>query len=125
MKVTYNPKLKQLARKLRNDSTRAEIKLWKELQNKQVYGYKFTRQKPIGNYIADFFCNKLKLVIEVDGYSHNFEDTLDKDLEKEQFFNSLTITILRFDDKEVMEDLNNVLKVIEGYILSFEKLHTP
>ena len=77
MKVTYNPKLKQLARKLRNDSTRAEIKLWKELQNKQVYGYKFTRQKPIGNYIADFFCNKLKLVIEVDGYSHNFEDTLD------------------------------------------------
>jgi very-short-patch-repair endonuclease len=48
MKVTYNPKLKQLARKLRNDSTRAEIKLWKELQNKQVYGYKFTRQKPIG-----------------------------------------------------------------------------
>jgi very-short-patch-repair endonuclease len=65
------------------------------------------------------------LVIEVDGYSHNFEDTLDNDLEKEQFFNSLTITILRFDDKEVMEDLNNVLKVIEGYILSFEKLHTP
>ena len=65
------------------------------------------------------------MVIEVDGYSHNFEDTLDNDLEKEQFFNSLTITILRFDDKEVMEDLNNVLKVIEGYILSFEKLHTP
>ena len=125
MKVTYNPKLKQLARKLRNDSTRSEIKLWKELQNKQVYGYKFTRQKPIGNYIADFFCNKLKLVIEVDGYSHNFEETLDKDEEKEQFFNSLEITILRFDDKEVMNDLNNVLKEIEGYILNFEKLHTP
>jgi len=62
VKVTYNPKLKLLVRKLRNDSTRSEIKLWKELQNKKVYGYKFTRQKPIGNYIVDFYCNRLKLI---------------------------------------------------------------
>ena len=125
MKVTYHPKLKELARKLRNDSTKAEIKLWKELQNKQVYGYKFTRQKPIGNYIADFFCNKLRLVIELDGYSHNFEETLDKDRKKEQFLNDLGITVLRVDDEEVMKDMNNVLKEIEGYILNFEKIHTP
>jgi len=125
MKVTYHPKLKELARKLRNDSTKAEIKLWKELQNKQVYEYKFTRQKPIGNYIADFFCNKLRLVIEVDGYSHNFEETLDNDKKKEQFLNDLGITVLRFDDEEVMKDMNNVLKEIEGYILNFEKIHTP
>jgi len=125
MKVTYHPKLKQLARKLRNDSTKAEIKLWKELQNKQVYGYKFTRQKPIGNYIVDFFCNKLRLVIEVDGYSHNFEETLDKDEEKEQFLKGLGIMVLRFSDDEVMKDMNNVLREIEGYILNFEKIHTP
>ena len=125
MKITYNPKLKELAKKLRNDSTRAEIKLWKELKNKQVYGYKFTRQKPIGNFIADFFCNKLKLVIEVDGYSHNFEEVLDKDKVKNQYLTSLGITVLRFDDEEVIKDMNNVLREIEGYVLSFEKLHTP
>lgn len=125
MKITYNPKLKELAKKLRNDSTRAEIKLWKELQNKQIYGYKFTRQKPIGNFIADFFSNKLKLVIEVDGYSHNFEEVLDKDEVKNQYLTSLGITVLRFDDEEVIKDMNNVLREIEGYVLNFEKLHTP
>lgn len=121
MKLTYNPKLKDLARKLRNDSTRAEIKLWKELQRKQIYGYKFIRQKPIGNYIADFFCNKLKLVIEVDGYSHNFEEVLGKDKLKEQFFNSLGITVIRFADEEVIKDMPNVLRKLEGCVVNFEK----
>ncbi len=123
MKIVYHSKLKELARKLRNNSTKAEIKLWKELQNKQFYGYKFTRQKPVGNYILDFFCNKLSLAIEVDGYSHNFEDILDKDLEKEKFLNSLGITVLRFDDNEVMMDINNVLKEIEHYIFKVKDTH--
>ena len=125
MKITYNPKLKQLARKLRNDSTMAEIKLWKELQNRRVYGNKFNRQKPIGDYIVDFFCNKLKLVIELDGYSHSFEDTIRKDEIKEQFLKDMGIRVLRFDDDEVMKDMTNVMSEIEGYVLNFEKVHTP
>ncbi len=125
MKITYHPKLKTFARKLRNNSTKAEVKLWKELQNKQVYAYKFTRQKPIGNYIADFFCNKLKLVIEVDGYSHNFEQVIDKDEKKEDSLTKLGITVLRFDDDEVMKDMNNVLRVIENYIFEFEIKFPP
>ena len=72
--IPYNPKLKELARELRNNSTKAEIILWLKLKNKQLYGYDFHRQKPIDNYIVDFFCQELMLAIEVDGYSHQFED---------------------------------------------------
>ena len=121
MKIHYNQNLKLLARKHRNESTNAEIKLWQELKGKQVLGYKFLRQKPIENYIVDFFCNKLKLAIELDGYSHHFEETIIKDEKKESFLINLGITVLRFDDNEVMSDMNNVLLGIENYILDFEK----
>lgn len=124
MKIHYNQNLKLLARKHRNDSTKSEIKLWQELKGKQVFGYKFLRQKPIENYIVDFFCNKLKLAIELDGYSHNFEEVVIKDEKKELHLNSLGITVLRFDDNEVMNDINNVLRCIEIFILDFEKINT-
>jgi len=65
--IPYQPYLKELARKLRNDSTLGEALLWNELKNKQMYGYDFHRQKPLLNYIADFYCNELNLVIEIDG----------------------------------------------------------
>lgn len=66
MKIYYNPRLKLLARKLRNNSTKPEIRLWKELQKNHVFGYKYTGQKPIGNFIVDFYCNKLELIVELD-----------------------------------------------------------
>lgn len=125
MKIVYNSNLKELARKLRNNSTQSEIKLWKELQNKQLYGYKFIRQKPIGNYIVDFFCNKLKLVIELDGYSHNFKSVYDQDIIKERYLNDLGITVLRFNDGEVLLDIGNTLREIEGYVCNFENKYTP
>ena len=124
MKIHYNQNLKLLARKHRNDSTKSEIKLWQELKGKQIFGYKFLRQKPIENYIVDFFCNKLKLAIELDGYSHNFEEVVIKDEKKELHLNSLGIKVLRFDDNEVMNDINNVLRCIEIFILDFEKINT-
>lgn len=123
MKIHYNQNLKLLARKHRNDSTKSEIKLWQELKGKQIFGYKFLRQKPIEKYIVDFFCNKLKLAIELDGYSHNFEDVIIKDEKKELHLNNLGITVLRFDDDDVMNDINNVLRCIEIYILDFEKIN--
>jgi very-short-patch-repair endonuclease len=125
MKIVYNSNLKELARKLRNNSTQSEIKLWKELQNKQIYGYKFIRQKPIGNYIVDFFCNKLKLAIELDGYSHNFSSVFEQDIIKEKYLNGLGITVLRFNDDDVLFDMSNTLREIEGYVFGFENKHTP
>ncbi|HRN43009.1 MAG TPA: endonuclease domain-containing protein [Vicingus sp.] len=124
MKIYYNQNLKLLARNHRNDSTKSEIILWQELKGKKILGYKFLRQKPIGNYIVDFFCNKLKLAKELDGYTHQFDDVIVKDEKKELYLNSIGITVLRFNDNDVINDMNNVLRGIESYILVFEKINT-
>jgi len=119
--IPYNPKLKEFARKLRNNSTKSEIRLWQQLKGKQFFGYDFHRQKPLLNYIADFYCYELNLVIELDGYTHQFEEIVIKDETKQQELESIGLTVLRFDDEEVMKDMNNVLISIEGYMLEFEK----
>ena len=89
--IPYNPILKEFARQLRNDSTKTEIFLWLKLKGKQMYGYDFHRQKPIDNYILDFFCHELMLGIEVDGYSHEFLEVYNKDTVKEKRMNELGI----------------------------------
>jgi very-short-patch-repair endonuclease len=124
MKIHYNPKLKEYARQLRNNSTKAEIWLWQRLKRGQLRGYDFHRQKPIDQYIADFFCNKLRLVIEVDGFTHLLDETIAKDKRKERRFNELGIHVLRFTDDEVLNDMENVIRVIEGYIDDFEASET-
>jgi very-short-patch-repair endonuclease len=122
--IPYNPKLTALARKLRNESTETEIYLWLKLKGKQMYGYDFHRQKPIDNYILDFFCYDLLLGIEVDGYSHEIVEVYNKDRIKQKRMNELGITILRFSDFEVLKDMENVIRAIEFYILEFEKTNT-
>jgi very-short-patch-repair endonuclease len=122
--IPYNPKLKEFARQLRNDSTKTEIFLWLKLKGKQMYGYDFHRQKPIDNYILDFFCYEILLGIEIDGYSHQFLEVHNKDGIKEKRMNELGITVLRFSDDEVLNEMENVLRAIEFYIFEFEK-HTP
>ncbi len=123
--IPYNPKLKELARQLRNNSTKAEIYLWLKLKNKQMYGYDFHRQKPIDNYILDFFCYELMLGIEVDGYSHEFLEIQTKDIIKERRMRALGITVLRFSDYQVTKDMENVLRAIEWYISEQGKTHPP
>jgi very-short-patch-repair endonuclease len=121
--IPYNPKLKEFARQLRNNSTETEIYLWLKLKGKQMYGYDFHRQKPIDNYIVDFFCQELMLAIEVDGYSHEFLEVYNKDTIKEKRLNDLGIEVLRFSDEEVLKDMENVLRAIEFFVLEFEKTH--
>lgn len=77
------------------------------------------------NYIVDFFCNKLKLAIEIDGYTHQFEEVIVKDKKKEKKLNELGIYVLRFHDEEVMKDIDNVIRVIEKYMDDFELIHPP
>ena len=115
MKIYYNHKLKQLARNLRNNSTVAEVYLWNQLKGKQIRGYQFSRQKPIGNYIVDFFCIKLKLVIEVDGESHYAKEQ--KDAEKRRYLESLGLNVLRFNDDQVKLNMEGVLTEIDNWIL--------
>ena len=119
-KITpYNPKLKELARKLRNNSTLAEVLLWRHLKGKQMRGYDFHRQKPIDQYIVDFYCSELMLAIEIDGVTHDFK--LPNDYERQQRLESLGVRFLRFQDEEVKRNMEGVLLVIESWIDE----HTP
>ncbi len=117
----YNKSLKPIAKKLRQEMTKSEACLWKyALRAKQMKGYTFNRQRPIGNYIADFVCKELKIVIELDGISHLFEEVQEKDKIKENFLNGLGYTILRFSDEEVLTDMRNVIRVIECVVEDLE-----
>ena len=112
--IPYNPALKEKARELRNNSTKTEIMLWMYLKGKQMKGYDFHRQKPLDEYIVDFFCNELLLAIEIDGESHYGNEIKDKRREKR--LERLGVRFLRFDDKEVYYNLESVLKTIEEWI---------
>jgi len=123
MKIYYNPKLKKLARKLRVNMSLPEILLWNQLKGKKL-GYDFHRQKPIDNYIVDFFCSKLKLIIEVDGEVH--KDKGEDDIERQSKLESFGLKVLRFKASDIMKNLNYVIEAIEDYVEKFEeKLHTP
>lgn len=121
--IPYNPKLKELARQLRNNSTKAEIRLWRKIKRKQFYGHDFHRQKPFDNYILDFFCHELMLGIEIDGYSHQIVEVYKKDIIKEEKIKSFGISLLRFTDNQVSNDMGNVLRAIEAFILEFEQVN--
>lgn len=112
--------LKQYARDMRNHATKGEKRLWCELlRGRAMHGYQFLRQYPIDYYIADFACRKLKLIIEVDGYSHNFKQK--QDAKRTTYLNTLGYTVMRFTEKEVKNHIINVRRAIEGYIEEFEQ----
>lgn len=107
MKIYYDPKLKQRSRDLRNHSTLSEVLLWNQIKGRKIKGYQFMRQKPIENYIVDFYCSKLKLVIEIDGDSHIGKE--DRDGYRQKKIESLGIRFLRFDDFDVKKNMNGVI----------------
>lgn len=118
MKVYYNPKLKELARQNRNNATLAEKMLWKQLKGKKLKGYDFHRQKPVENFIADFYCYTLRLIIEVDGSSHN--EKQDYDEIRQRRLEDLGFTVLRFTNKDVLHNLEGVIKSLEDWVTVFE-----
>ena len=82
-------------------------------------GYAFLRQRPIGNYIADFFSKELKLVIEVDGITHEYKQR--EDFEKDIFLTKMGYKVLRFDDHDVLNNLDHVAREIEDFIDQHEQ----
>ena len=125
MKIYYNPALKELARELRNNMTFAEKATRRMLNGKQFKGYDFHRQKPIGEFIADFYCYDLRLVIEIDGITHLDKDVIKKDRIKSQYFNSIGLNILRFTDDLVLGNWMMVEKELIRYIKEFEEATHP
>jgi len=115
---SYNPNLKKFARELRLNSTMAGIILWKNIKNKAL-GYEFHRQVPIYEYIVDFFCHELKLVIEVDGYTHNYKFKSDK--LRQNKLESLGLKVIRFTDEDVKKHMNDVIGSIEATIIEIVK----
>ena len=115
----YNKNLKPFTRKLRKYGTKGEAMLWKEaLRAKQMLGYQFNRQFPVGNYIVDFIARKLKLIIEIDGYSHNFKGAEDR--KRQDYLESLGYTILRFSEGRVVYNLDHVVAEIQYAIECIE-----
>ena len=117
--IPYNKHLKEYSRRLRNNSTLSEVLLWKQLSAKKMKGYSFNRQKPLLNYIVDFYCKTMNLVIEIDGESHIHKYQADRNRQKE--LESRGLHFLRFDDRIVKSDMANVLRIIEVWIEEFEK----
>ena len=113
-KLPYNPKLKERARELRKAGNLSEVLLWNELKQKKMLGFDFTRQQIIGNYIVDFHCPKLNLVIEIDGESHNYK--VEYDAERDKFLQSLGLTVLHFNDLDIKHRLSEVLESIKNWI---------
>jgi len=123
----YNKDLQSYANALRKDMTKAEACLWKYvLKAKRMRGYSFRRQRPISNFIADFMCKELMLVIEVDGITHEWEETQIKDKLKQAAFTDLGFALLRFTDEDVLSGINEVANRIEQFIDEFEnKINHP
>jgi very-short-patch-repair endonuclease len=110
--LPYNPKLKELARKLRKQGVLSEVLLWKKIKQKSL-SVEFHRQVPIDNYIVDFYCHELMLAIEVDGNSHNFEEVEQNDLVRQAKLESLGVTFVRFKDIEVKQSMNEVIRILQ------------
>ena len=112
--LVYNPALKEKARQLRNDSTKTEILLWTFLRGRQLRGYDFHRQKPIDEYIVDFFCNELMLAIEMDRVSHIGKEMYDA--KRQRKLEDLGVRFLRFKDDDVFYNCDYVIKEIEKWV---------
>ena len=100
------------AKQLRQTMTRAETLLWRYLKANRLDGLGFRRQTPIRNYIADFICMSAKLVVELDGESHDFEERLKVDQKRDAFFVSEGFQVLRFTNEQVMSNLEGVVEAI-------------
>ncbi|MDC8000256.1 endonuclease domain-containing protein [Aequorivita todarodis] len=110
------PKIFAIARILRNKMTPAETKLWEHLKNNQMEGFKFRRQHPIHLFIADFYCHKLGLIIELDGEYHNEEEQMLKDKERTELLNFQNVSVIRFKNEEVENEIEKVLAEIKSFI---------
>jgi very-short-patch-repair endonuclease len=115
----YNQNLKPFVRQLRKEGTRGEAMLWfYALKARKMYGHQFNRQFPIGNYIVDFICRKLNLIVEIDGSSHLSKSESDR--ERHDYLERLGYNVLRFSEAEVVHKLDDVVAKISYAVESLE-----
>jgi len=107
------PEIFLRAAELRRNMTKAEKLLWQELKSKKILGLTFRRQHPVNMFIADFYCHKARLVIEIDGSIHEVDGNKEKDQGREDEFEKFGITTIRFTNNEIYQVLDKVLEEIE------------
>jgi len=122
MERPFEPRNTRRARDLRQQATPAEIKLWQSLSKNQLDGFKFSRQIPIGPYFADFVCRSAKLVVEIDGPSHDVQ--VEYDCVRTEWIEAQGYRLIRFTNGDVMQNLEGVLVMI-GEVLTDMSLPTP
>ena len=121
--LAYNGNLKQAARTLRANMTDAERHLWAKVRFKQLKGCQFYRQKPIGDYIVDFFCPRAKLVIEVDGSQHFSDEMTEYDRIRDEYLIGLGLRVLRFTNTDVLMHTEAVVEsIVENMRVSEEEI---
>lgn len=104
------------ARELRNNLTETERILWNILKEYKLRGFKFRRQHPIANYIADFYCHKAKLIIEIDGGYHNNKEQILIDKERTAYFVEIGLREIRFSNQQILFEIESVLNEIDNII---------
>ena len=119
--ISYTPHLKDLARDLRRNMTPGEVILWQHLKQRKLNGYDFDRQRPIDQYIVDFYCKSLMLAIEIDGSSHDGAEAQTNDYIRQARLESLGVKFLRFREEQVCHQTQAVLQTIKIWI----KQNTP
>ena len=102
--LPYNPNLKERARELRKAGNLSEVLFWNKVKNKQFKGFDFDRQKIIGNYIVDFYCSNCRVVIEIDGSSHN--DKYEYDVERDEYLKSLGLKVIHIPVQDILKNMD-------------------
>ncbi|WP_299398939.1 endonuclease domain-containing protein [uncultured Gelidibacter sp.] len=111
--IPYRSDLRERSRCLRNNATQSEVLLWKKIKNK-AYSVQFHRQVPMLDYIVDFYCHEIGLAIEIDGGSHDHKFLYDA--KRQGRLEDQGVRFVRFSDKEIKQDMMNVLLVLEHEI---------
>ena len=114
MQPKHNKQLVPLAKQLRKEMTKEERHLWYDFL--RTYPVRFSRQKVLGKYIADFYCAEAKLVIELDGSQHFEEEYLEKDAERTTFLEGYGITVIRVPNNEVSKNFSGVCEYIDAAV---------
>ena len=110
--LPFNPLLKERARSLRKAGNLAEVIFWNRVKNKQFLNLDFDRQKIIGNFIVDFYCKNLGIVIEIDGSSHDLKQEYDQ--ERDAYLKGLCLKVIRISDSDVKQNIQTVLRNLEA-----------
>jgi very-short-patch-repair endonuclease len=116
MTFSRDKEIEEKARVLRNNMTLAEILLWSRLRMRQIDGYKFRRQQKIFDYVVDFYCHELKLIIEVDGEVHSLPEQAEKDENRDKILKLNGYNIFRLSNNEIETDLPASVNKIKSFI---------